>query len=342
MALRGFKAQVDPLPATAAYSASSLVSVDLPRDGLITHIEGLLELTYDVITSPAVFRQDAVWKALNSIRIEGTGGRMYAYVNDARLLHYLNLIDYKGAILPEDLPTAVATGVVRRIPFVIHPGLNPLDPYDTSAMIPAERLSSLVARVQWPANSVLGTNATITTATLVRLHAYRIQGFSGSFFLPKHTQEDFTITQTYTDLGKTFDLPIGSWLRRTLVMVLDNAAAPDDLRNDTRVTEVGLILPRDGAKRPLKYTWHMLKSLTKFRLGEFVALPDTGTTYAAVSIVPQSGVTGIALLDWTQLTGNPMGLDLTNAQKGDVQIGLTIGTANGVIKILHEQFDAGA
>jgi len=329
---------------TIAFSASTKVGVDLPRDRLITEIDLLFEVQHDN-GSAVTESQDAFYKMLGGLSIEGSGGVQFLNLNDARLLHFLNQLDYQGTFhAPHIDDGASGNDKTAKVPLRIHFGNNPLNPFDLSAGIRAEDLSELKLYVSWPAADRGGTGITTDTASLVRLMVKGVQGLTpgerARVAVPKVGQTDHTIAATATDLGKTFDLPTGAHLRRSLIMLLDNTAAPNDVRNDTRITEMGLILPKQQNRRPFVCSWYQARFHTLGRHGGEVA-QDDGTTLddPTVAITPEIGIVLLDYREFTVMTADPWGLNMVSAAEGDVKLGFTIVTANGTIKRLDDQIE---
>ena len=329
---------------TIAFSASTPVGVKLPRDRVITQIGLLFEVVYDTDASVTV-TQDPWYKMLGGVSIEGSVGK-FVDVKDARLLHFRNQKDYAGTHHAPKLDiTPSQTGLVAYVPLNLHFGNNPQSAFDLSAAIRAEDLSSLMLYVHWPAADRGGTGVTTGTTSLVRLMVWGVQNLTAAqkerIATPKISQVDWPIDAVYSDLGKEMALPTGYMLRRSLLMVLDNVAAPNDARADDRVSELAVLLPKQQGRTPYRSTWRQAKVHDLGRAGGEVAADD-GTTLAAptVDITPDLG---IAQLDYREFTlagvqRNPWGLDMRAAAEGDAKLAFSIAVGTGYIKRLDEQF----
>lgn len=337
--------QWDNPAGTITYAASTTADLALPRDGFVTDLVAFMDpFQYDIATSALVANDDALIKGVYGLKVMADGGRNYWQMTDARGIHYFNVADYGDAATPGSILTAVATNNINRFGFIFHPGIYPMmsghrgrNIRDLSAGIDAKQLATF--QIEWasPANSVLGTNGTIDTTTIMRAYLGRWFG------IPKHitdqlprphfTEDKTTITATSTDLGTTYNFPTKVWIKRSLVMVTDNGTAgTTDKRDDTRVTQIGII--KGGSTRRVSLTWRMFRYNTCLSAGWKV---DTGSAQANVDTNDLPN-TGIGIIEWSELTGLKWGLPPI-VQQGDVQLGLTIGTGNGVFTVYNQSYE---
>jgi hypothetical protein len=342
----GCSFQWDGPASSLAYAASSTQDLALPRDGLVTDVLiALNPLQYDIATSTLTPNDDALIKAVNGLKLMADGGKNFWQFTDLRGLHYFNLADYGDALVPGSAATAVANGNKNRYSVVMHPGIYPMrwgpgrsrHISDLSAGIDAKSLATF--QVEWssPANSVMGTNSTISTSTALTAVVGRWYGIPDSirksaFATPSFTEEKFTIAATSSDLGTTYNLPTQRWIKRTLVMLTDNGTAGStDKRDDTRITQIGVI--KNGSTRILSLPWYTARLDT---IAEYGWKVDSGNAQADV-VTNDLPNTGIVVIEWSRFTGLAWGLPpITNL--GDVQLGFTVGTGNGVYSVYNQSY----
>lgn len=336
----------DQVIETITFTASTKKGVDLPRDRVITEIDILFEAVFDT-GSAVTDAQDAFYKMLGGLSIEGSGGVAWVDILDTRLLHYLNQQDWPGYGKVHFDDGTSQSDVTAYVPLRLHFGNNPRNPFDLSAGIRAEDIQELKFYVNWPAADRGGTGVTTDVTAAVRLLVKGVQGLSmaerARVAVPKITQSDHTIAATASALGKKFDLPVGAHLRRSLLMLLDNTAAPNDVRDDTRITNFALEVPKDQNRRPLSATWYQGKHRRLGRGGGLL-VQDDGSTYddPTIALPADIGIVPLDYREFTALSGvmDPWGLNMVYAQEGDIRLAFTIATANGTLKRLDEQIES--
>ncbi len=311
---------------TGTWSASAdLPGINLPREGLITEIGIRAEMT---VTLTATAVADATKRVIQNLKVQGDGGHSYLGMSGeqaARLLNYLNELEFGCPLL--HAPTDVGATSFNQS-FVFHPGSNPRDPFDLTAVIPARALSTLQVLLTAPAAAVCDGSANITAGT----YHYWINQVLGvpvpkGIKTPLGSLFAWANDATYTDYSKKIDVPGGAWLRRILVLCQDETGVVP-VRKDDQVTGVKVELPRIGSAI-VEATIEDLKLLTAKRYGlpqwsQETALGAIATTrpgYDGQSILPA----GLFIIDLRDYADPLWGLNLTNYQTGDVKLGLTIG-----------------
>lgn len=338
--------QQKTLTELVTWVASTPFQKDLPREGVITQLDFLMDpLQYDVATAAInIYEDGGLKQMLSSLRIEGAGGRGYFDCNDMRLQHFMNAYEYEAPLRHDILPAAVAVDNTARILLRIHPGSYYKDPYDLSAGIPAKDLSSLVWKGVWAADDLLAdvaANVAMDAATTLRCIVYQVLGAASPAYKPKSEIYAWTIDSIQTDLGKKVDLPTGCFIRKALILVDDNTAFPGNLRDNTRVTQVALLLPKEQDKRALDESWQALISNTQEHFGP--VYPGTAATTGTTATLAIANPKGVAVVDFRKLVDpsiNPLGplfgLDMRAAQPGDIKWGFTTAVANGTLKIFYD------
>ena len=322
---------------THTYAASGTDEVTLPRDRVISEITLDYNVVYDTTTGLTA-NEDAIARALNAWTVIGSATRNFLTINDMRLLQFQNWLTRGGAVPLTALDvTESQANLSNRGQLVYHPGLNPMDPFDLSGVVPAEDINSLVSQLSWPANTVLGTSLTIDTATVATMGLRGVQGRKGlQHAIAEFAQQDLSLTATSSDLGTTIDVPVGRFIRAVTIMVVTSGNA----RTNANVTEVGLILPKRANERPFELSWNAFIHRSRMQSG-YAVVP--GNTPAVAGTVP--AIVGVGRLDFSQLVDreaspnhHPYGLDLRTADEGDVRLAFTVGVGSGTIKLLWEQY----
>jgi len=307
--------------ATIDFAASSVKEVKLPTEGIVTRYDAILKLNVTTdATEGGTPKEDALMRIIKWLRIEGPGAKTYFAVSDGRLLKYRAIYDF-GKFKEDDLPTAAGVTADVRALIPIYFGINPLDRFDTSTVIPALRLSELVMRVLWGAASDLGSGYTINSGQLdiIQYALVPEEGEPLSRFFPSGipaTRMEATtidINELKSDLGLKHDVPTGDVLYRSLIMITDSA----DNRSDDEVSEIGVVVEKERFI-PLRIPWKLLGDRD---------VVDYGL---------DSRITGVAMLDWEEVSGIPLGVDMSGLAEGDVKLGFTTVATGGKIYIMHE------
>lgn len=318
-------------------ASTSLTPVDLYREGIITEVKIRFNGT---ATLTAAAYDDWFRRVINSIRIQGDGGRAYLGMGGDQMSTMLSLWNN----IRDGIPTVHSNGagIALAAPdvgsatfvsvFVFHPGNNPRDRFDLSAGIPAMDLSTLQILIETTAAAVTDAAGPITAGTF----NYEISEViltpaekraMGMIMVPMGSTLTYAHTANFSDFGKDFDVPTGAYLRSILMRVNDDTATVFR-RKDDEVTAVKLWTPKDG-KIILEQNIYELKHSMMARFGCSGIAGDVGPIGAIATIRPapeslQHMVpAGFAIIDLREF-GTAYGLDLRNYQTGDVKLNVTI------------------
>ena len=231
----------------------------------------------------------------------------------SRVLGFLNNYELGASMVGE------VAGTVGDITLVFHPGSNPKDPFDASAVIPAQELSQLQIKCTTCANDTIDDTLTISSATGY-LTVWEIIGVPTpvGIMTPVSSTLSYAHSADYSDLSKKIDVPTGAWLRRILMLVQDETATLPVRKND-EVTAVSLELPKTG-KKIFEARIADLLAATACRYGTPPIPYLTTDAFTADAAIPD----GFAIIDMRSMSDPLYGLDLTQYVGGDIKLGLTI------------------
>jgi len=323
------------LSTSSTWAASAdLTPVDLPRDGLITELTIRANIT---ATLTAAAYDDCFRRVIQNIKIEGDGGRAYVGMSGDQMSRILSLwgevlglgptVHSNGggiALAAPDVGSASFISV-----FKFHPGSNPRDPFDLTAVIPAKALSMLQAKLTTPAAAVTDAAGAITAGTF----NYEVNVILGmpiprGLMTPVGSTLAYAHTANYSDYSYDIDIPAGAWLR-SIIMLIQDETATVSRRKDDEVTGVKIKKPKAG-DFVLEQSINELKQTMCARFGLRSLSTDVGplgaiattrpSPLAAMAVVPA----GFVVIDLRPF-GHPLyGLDLRSYQTGDFKLGLTI------------------
>jgi hypothetical protein len=318
-------------------ASSALTPVDLPREGIITEVTVRFNGT---ATLTAAAYDDWFRRVINSIRIQGDGGRTYLGMGGDQMSTILSL--WNNVVLGMPTVHSNGAGIALAAPdvgsavfvsvFKFHPGNNPRDRFDLSAGIPAMDLSTLQILLETTAAAVTDAAGAITAGTF----NYEISEVlltesekraKGVIMAPMGSTLQYAHTANFSDFGKDFDVPTGAYLRSILMKVNDDTATVHR-RKDDEVTAVKLWLPKTG-DIILEQNIYELKQSMMARFGCPGVAGDVGPIGAIATIRPQPESllhmvpAGFAIIDLREFA-TQYGLDLRQYQTGDVKLNVTI------------------
>lgn len=302
---------------TSTWAASSdLASLKLPREGLITEIKLRANITMSAALTAV--QPDGLTRAIQNLKIEGDGGRAFLGMSGeqmGRLLYFWTVLDHGAQLI--NLPT----GTDAHITFVFHPGSNPKDPFDTTAVIPARALSELLAKITTTANSVVDDTTTISSGVYYfEVNQVMEVPVGAGMMTPIGSSLTYAHTATFSDFSAEIDVPTGNYLRRIFLLDQDETATRP-VRKDDQVTGVKLSVPGIG-RTIIESNWQDLKAETakQARLNGYnFQVADTTTGHLNVP-------DGMVCIDLRKYFDPVYGLDLRSTQTGKVKLGLTIGS----------------
>ena len=294
------------------------VTYKLPTRGYVTRYELLMRLNVSTGTDGGVPREDALFRFIKSLRIEYPGGKIYYGVPDGRLIKFKNILDFGGRIREDPLPTSANVTQDVYVKMILNWGFEPTDSFDPSVVIPAAELSDLYLTITFGTAADLGSGYTINGGDITVTARY-ISGDKDLIFpedcnIPISTPVELDINEVKGDLQIRDDLPVGNVLRETLILIVDN----NDNRSNYEISEVGLIIPAER-KIPYRIEWNTLNTQLRH---------DYGLEFE---------IHGLGTIDYEDISGLPLGLDMTEEQVGSWKIGFSSVRSGGKIKMMHIQ-----
>ena len=287
-----------PMPSTIAYSSGQHVTLDLPRTGIITHIDLEINLNYD---SGDVEKEDEIKNLLASITVRDGQARTYFHASDGRLLAFLNQFQARGADLVDTLVADNSgSSLTARANFKIHFGDNPSDKIDPSAGIAADELSALVLDIEWGTtaslwttvgNGVINSCVITVTPTIIGADTPSYDAIRSGLLIPTFRSVIYTPTGAFSSLSFEQDLP-NIMLDKTLFIAIDE----NDFRENNVVTEVAY---RDAKENRVLWEVDFIPWTRR--------LVDQGLPGAGLAGV----ITGVGFIDWQAITADAA-LDLRN------------------------------
>ena len=323
---------------TLDYTSGALVNIDLPKNGYITRLDCQLESS---ITPGATVdaHEDALARLIASARVHAAG-ETYFDVGDGRDWWYWTYFRHRGQISSTTLPSAGGSATTCRTLFEIHLGFEPqrtpnayLTPdgrlmrtflggrFDTTVVIPTVRLSNPKLEVRWGTNSSLGTGFTVgTTKITVTVHEIVLEGdetedriWPGGLLVPRVESTSEPLDTAHTNRSLRHDVPTQLVLYQTLAYWLNGS----DVRSDSIVSEMSVEFPPQR-ETPVDLDWPEARLINR---------KDTETP---------ADKTGLYLLNWAEVSGNELGIDLMRKRPSDVQMGLSnSATSSGVARFMH-------
>jgi len=289
-------------------------SIDLPRNGVIDSIALLAKITLsNGGSSDATVTMEDVLKAINEIRVVSNGNVVH-YALRGTDIAYLNIYDTHGKALDLASTVTVPANGTQSVSFLIM-----LDAGQIHALIKDQ----LQIRVDWQTD--LGNSVTVSDASIkVTLdkevyesaedYAITYAGAEyGEIFIEE--PKVYAIEKAFNALGElteVFELPVGSVLKRALLVFYDDTGTRADI-----VDKYALVRTRPARIQLYKIDYETSRELDKVQY-KLPAVP-----------------TGMTMFDYDQevVFG---GLDLREEASGTFKIALKT-TASGKLRyISHE------
>lgn len=347
---------------TLTWAGDTTIAGDIERQGLITRVDIGVEIVPSA-TFTAANEIDGLFRLLQNFRIVG-GSHVYMTLptDDAclggTLLHYRSQLDgfgyghRDGGIVA---PQSLYTPIIYPVHFGSHPFKDGREnPFDLSAVIPAQHESQL--RMEWTTsgNDVVDATSTVGTTSVLRLTIHSVRGTPQELraemmnqgvilppgttgMMPAWTGVVDSPTATTTDFdARTVALPTGGWLKRILVGVQD-ATATRSIRASDELTRWSINTNKNERLYQAMFDLNLTKRLLGSNLtADSGALESAGTLKFGADFnahAPQ-GIGEIDLrvrpLEAMDRLANALnkeyGWDMRKVSRGDLSIGEFLGT----------------
>ena len=308
-----------PLVETLDYASGATRSLALERIGIITELELRMKFQTDTSGTPTLI-QDALARIIKGISIRDGQGHAWWACGDGRQLHWLNYMQSKGQVRIDTIPNSGTDNVSEAL-WKIHFGVNPNNPFDPSAGIPAAELGQLTLEITWGAVTDMAASllsidsGTVYVTPSTILSGPEYNQARRNMLLPTVRWEKYDIAAAQGELGVRRELPAGSILHKTLIMVVDGDGTRMVTPTDEDVTEVGYIKALENTT-PWKRNW--------------IALEGDQYSHYQTAAKP----VGVALIDWGRIAAGSA-LDLRRRLPGYDYLGFTTVDTGGDIWLLH-------
>ncbi|WP_148882758.1 hypothetical protein [Thermococcus aciditolerans] len=289
-------------------------SIDLPRNGVIDSMALLAKITLsNGGAADATLTMEDVLKAINEIRVVSNGNVVH-YALRGTDIAYLNVYDTHGKALDLASTVTVPTGGSQSVSFLIM-----LDAGQIHALIKDQ----LQIRVDWQTD--LGNSVTVSDASIkvtLDKEVYEsaeeyVMTYAGGEYGEVFIEEPkvYAIEKAFNALGElteVFELPVGSVLKRALLVFYDDTGARADI-----VNKYALVRTRPARIQLYRIDYETSRELDKIQY----KLPS----------VPA----GMTMFDYDQevVFG---GLDLREEASGTFKIALKTSNSGKVRYISHE------
>nr|AGX15341.1 Major capsid protein, double jelly roll fold protein [Thermococcus nautili] len=289
-------------------------SIDLPRNGVIDSIALLAKITLSNSgSSDATVKMEDVLKAINEIRVVSNGNVVH-YALRGTDIAYLNIYDTHGKALSLDDTVTVPANETKDVRFLIM-----LDAGQIHALIKDQ----LQIRVDW--NTNVAENVSVNDASIkvtLDKEVYEsaeeyVMTYSAGEYGEVFIEEPkvYAIEKSFNALGElteVFELPVGSVLKRALLVFYDDTGARADI-----VDKYALVRTRPARIQLYKIDYETSRELDKVQY----KLPS----------VP----TGMTMFDYDKevVFG---GLDLREEASGTFKIALKTTNSGKLRYISHE------
>jgi hypothetical protein len=330
------------IPQSTWAVAQDLTPIDLPREGLITEVTIRANIT---ATLAVTAYDDWFRRVIQNIKIQGDGGRAFLGMSGTQLSTMLSLwqeivlgtptVHSNGAGIAGAAPDFGSTAFISVFKF--HPGSNPKDPFDLTAVIPAKDLSTLQLILTTTAAAVVDTGGAAITAGSFNYEICEVLLEPGDalaqkgavVMTPVGSTLGYAHTANYSDFSYQIDVPAGAFLRSILWRSLDDTGALIGRRKDDEVTGIKLWLPKTG-EVVFEQSIYGIKQTMMARFGCHGIAGDVGpigaiaTTRPAPMALLDMVPAGFAVIDLRAFANPLYGLDMRAFQTGDFKLGLTI------------------
>lgn len=348
---RKYSVQLDVNPTFNASATMTGCPLALPTAGVITEIQLDWDLSWDVVTTAAFNSMAAAKSTWTLLTVSGNSMQYVNLADPVLLLVHERMRPFMPTIYMENTNTAANATFVLRFRQTLHFGSHPLDPFDLTGGIigPDHSKGGLLLSMTSPANSVIGTSATINTATLARVVCKVVElpdldAQRPNIGIPTFYEADHAFAND-TGQAKGYntkvDLPVGQYLRGATVFMRDNGSGSTWAPDDTRINQIGVFGSGAAQRIIVAEDWYAAKMRAHGRANQESAIGNSET------VGPNPGFNYYDFRDFANPqdpNASKWGVNLIQEPLSAYQFGFSVGTPsnNGQLEFLFEQLKPAA
>jgi len=287
------------LDKTLTIAPSHTDQLDLPRDHVIDDILLRFHFSYSASSAPSIWD---ILRAIQEVRVVSDGSVVHWALRGDDI-YVLNYYDQQGSV-PVSVDTSKAVVTLRL----------------ATAEILANLKSDLKLSARFGSSIGSITNFSGSVTVSVEQLVYDPDEFTAQYgtelqdiMEPKVTAEETHITPG-TQYQVISELPVGSLLKRTVVVTYDASGAFSD-----NVVERLRLVNKPGSQELFNEAWQILgdKDMTEYQLSQ--------------------RLTGVVFVDYgVDVTNDQVGLRMWRVAKGDITLEAR-NAAAGRVRLIHEE-----
>jgi len=287
------------LDKTLTIAPSHTDQLDLPRDHVIDDILLRFHFSYSASSAPSIWD---ILRAIQEVRVVSDGSVVHWALRGDDI-YVLNYYDQQGSV-PVSVDTSKAVVTLRL----------------ATAEILANLKSDLKLSARFGSSIGSITNFSGSVTVSVEQLVYDPDEFQAQYgpdleniMEPKVTAEETHITAG-TQFQTISELPVGSLLKRTVVVTYDASGAFSD-----NVVERLRLVNKPGSQELFNEAWQILgdKDMTEYQLSQ--------------------RLTGVVFVDYgVDVTNDQVGLRMWRVAKGDITLEAR-NAAAGRVRLIHEE-----
>lgn len=309
---------------TPAASSTVQLQNGLPRDRWIRAIMLHTQIVESQSGTPVT---TGILNWHSAIRVVASGNDTLKNVNGYRLWS-VNKYEH-GTQLPFDTIGSLDTGLTKNAYFELHFALNPKNPFDVSALLPAHLLSTLDLFIDFGALTLMGSTFTLTSGTV-----------------------EVTVTECYTTADEEAKIKSGLvklYETENTYSSIPSAIASDysqyiDLQTGVKILKLGIFTQTSSAYSDGvigKYEIRQMSPVnTQLDHSEWYASKSEDKIFYGLTTNVATGYyegleTGFTIYDPLFKQGV---LDTTGMKQGDIRLRMTTLVSSGAVILYYKYF----